>query len=140
MIEKEILENVLRDRGLKVTPKRLELLTLIANYGSAMPNSKIQKNVKNFDRVTLYRTINALLEGGIIHKAHTSNNDVYYAMCKHHCSSGKHNHKHIHFKCTNCLEVSCIQLQEPLYVKIPNVRVQEVEIEAKGVCGKCENI
>lgn len=137
MKEKEVLGNLLRDRSLKVTPKRLELLTLIANYKSAIPYSGIQKHLKNFDRVTLYRTLNALLNGGIIHKASVSTDEVYYAMCREYCSSGCHNHKHVHFKCTECLEVSCVDVTNTIQIQIPNVLIKQVEIEVSGVCDKC---
>lgn len=134
---KEALENLLRDRGLKVTPKRLELLLLISNYSSAIPYSKIQKSLNNFDRVTLYRTLKSLLDSGIIHKATVSTEDVYYAMCKHYCTSSEHHHKHVHFKCNSCLEVSCLDVTTPVHIDIPNVIIKQVEIEVSGVCEKC---
>ena len=129
---------LLRNRNLKATPKRIELLTVIANYGSAMPYGEVQKVLKHYDRVTLYRTINALLDGGIIHKASVSGDDVYYAMCKEYCTSHTHNHKHIHFKCTECLEVSCVNSKTPIVVEIPNVLVKNVEVEVMGICSKCK--
>ncbi|MGY5353958.1 Fur family transcriptional regulator [Wenyingzhuangia sp. IMCC45467] len=129
--------NLLRDRNLKATPKRLELLRVIANYNSAIPYSEIQKMLKHFDRVTLYRTLNAMLDSGIIHKASVSTDEVYYAMCKEYCTSECHNHKHVHFKCIECLEVSCVDVTNPIQVQIPNVVIKQVEIEVSGVCEKC---
>lgn len=129
--------NLLRDRSLKATPKRLELLNVVANYPAAIPYSELQKKLKHFDRVTLYRTINALLDNGIIHKASVSTDDVYYALCKEYCSTECHNHKHVHFKCETCLQVSCVDVESTLQIKIPNVKVNQVEIEVSGVCSKC---
>lgn len=137
MKEKEKLKNTLRDRGLRATPKRLEMLTLIANYGSAIPYATIQKNFKNYDRVTLYRTIKTLVDSGIIHKASVNSDDIYYAMCKHHCSQSGHHHRHVHFKCTSCLKVSCLDVVAPVKIDIPKVVIQQVDIEVSGLCEKC---
>ncbi|MEN8825705.1 MAG: transcriptional repressor [Wenyingzhuangia sp.] len=137
MKEKGGLENLLRSRNLKVTSRRLELLTIISNYTSAIPYSKIQKSLKNFDRVTLYRTLKVLLDGGIIHKAFVNNDDVYYARCRQHCTSDCHDHKHIHLKCTVCREVSCVDVIHPVQIKIPNVIIKQIEIEVSGVCENC---
>ncbi|WP_010136655.1 Fur family transcriptional regulator [Ochrovirga pacifica] len=131
------LEDLLRDRSLKATPKRLELLEVIRNYNSAIPYSQIQKKLKHFDRVTLYRTLKALLDVGIIHKATVSTDDTYYAMCKHHCSVEGHHHKHVHFKCNVCAEVSCVETSNQIQVHIPNVTIEQVEIEVSGTCEKC---
>ncbi|MDO6738866.1 Fur family transcriptional regulator [Wenyingzhuangia sp. 2_MG-2023] len=128
---------LLRDRNLKATPKRLELLSVVAKYNSAIPYSELQKSLHHFDRVTLYRTLNALLDGGIVHKASVSNEEVYYAMCKHYCSSEGHHHKHVHLKCKECLEVSCVEAKNTIVIDIPNVEIDNVEIEVQGTCSKC---
>jgi len=137
MVKEQIVVDLLKDRGLRVTPKRLELLMLIANYDSAIPYSVIQKKLKGFDRVTLYRTIKALLDNAIIHKATVTTDDVYYAMCKHYCSNAGHKHKHVHFKCLECLEVSCVEVSNTIAIDIPNVVIKEVAVEISGVCARC---
>jgi len=133
--EKMVL--LLKDRQIKATSKRMEVLTLIANYNSAIPYSSLQKSLQGFDRVTLYRTLNTLLDGGVIHKASVSTDEVYYAMCRHYCTSEKHHHKHIHFKCTACKSVSCVETTSPISIEVPNASVQEIEIEVKGICETC---
>ena len=130
-------KNLLQSRDLKATGKRIEVLTTIENYGSAMPYSELQKSLANFDRVTLYRTINTLTEKGIIHKASTRGQETYYAICSHHCTSEHHNHQHIHFKCTNCNSVSCIEIDEKIAIEIPNFKINNVEIEVSGICDQC---
>lgn len=135
--QKEKLGALLRDRNLKATPKRLELLTLVFEYGSAIPYSILQKKLKSYDRVTLYRTLNALLDGGIIHKASVTSSEVYYAMCKEYCTAQCHNHKHVHFKCSECLKVSCVEVKNPINIEIPNVIINDIVIELSGVCSNC---
>lgn len=131
-------KNILQARDLKATSKRMEVLQTIAEYGSAMPYSELQKSLQNFDRVTLYRNINTLMDKGVIHKASTRGQETYYAICSHHCTSEHHNHQHIHFKCTNCKEVSCMEIDDHISIQIPNVQVQNIEIEASGICENCQ--
>ncbi|MGY5351235.1 Fur family transcriptional regulator [Wenyingzhuangia sp. IMCC45533] len=131
------IKELLKDRGLKVTAKRVELLNIVIAQSSAIPRSELQRKLSKIDRVTLYRTLNSLLDSGIIHIAHTSNDDVYYAMCKHHCNSEKHIHKHLHFKCTVCNDVKCVETFEEINIKLPNFSVEDVNIEVTGVCDVC---
>ena len=128
------LTELLKSRKLKATPKRVELLSAIDDYDSAIPYSKLQTALQKFDRVTLYRTLNTLLEKGIIHKASVEGTETYYAMCSTHtCSSHAHHHEHIHFKCTNCKTVSCVQVAQPLNIKIPNFVIKNLEVNATGL-------
>lgn len=138
MAVKELeLTSLLKARKLKSTTARLKLLTVIASHETAVPYSIIQAELKDLDRVTLYRTLNTLLEKGIIHKALTAENDTYYAMCTHQCTSAAHNHEHIHFQCSNCNEVSCVPIPRPISIDVPNATVNSIEIQATGLCSKC---
>ncbi|MBK3519791.1 Fur family transcriptional regulator [Carboxylicivirga marina] len=133
----EKIKAYLRDRKLKATPIRVELLQLLNENEAALPYSEIQKHLKVFDRVTVYRTINALIDSGIVHKASTSGDEVYYALCSQECSSQCHKHEHIHFKCTQCHKVSCIHAHHSLNINIPEYQINEISIEIEGVCKKC---
>lgn len=129
--------HLLRNRNLKATPIRLEMLSTIAGHEKAMPYSEIQQALQNFDRVTLYRTINSLLEHGIIHKAMADEKDTFYALCSTQCNSQRHNHRHIHFKCTRCESVSCLPVETSTELDIPGHIVNELRIEASGICASC---
>lgn len=131
------LTTLLKNRNLKVTSNRLEVLSLIAGYSSAIPYSLLQKSLEDFDRVTLYRILKTLLDKGIIHKASVSRNEVYYALCKQFCNSEEHNHNHIHFKCLKCNSVSCVDVPSDISIQIPNALIQEIDIQVKGLCSAC---
>ncbi|TRX66369.1 Fur family transcriptional regulator [Carboxylicivirga sp. M1479] len=137
MSGQEKTKQYLRARKLKATPIRVELMQLFKDNGAALPYSDIQKNLSSYDRVTLYRTINALIDNGIVHKASTSGDEVYYALCSPECSNQCHHHEHIHFKCTKCNEVSCVQAQQSFEINIPGYQIDELSIEVKGMCKKC---
>lgn len=133
------LAELLRERNLKATSTRLEVLSVISNCDRAIPFSEIQNALHSFDRVTLYRTIHALVDKGIIHKALIDENETFYAMCSNSCSSASHDHKHIHFKCNLCHVVTCVQADSPISISIPGHSIENFEIEATGVCTSCNH-
>jgi Fur family ferric uptake transcriptional regulator len=133
------LAELLRGRNLKATSTRLQVLEVISNYHKAIPFSEIQKVLQGFDRVTLYRTLHALMESGIIHKALIEEKETFYAICSHNCSTHSHNHNHIHFKCSNCLAVTCVQADNPINFSIPNHTIESFEVEVIGLCSTCLN-
>jgi Fur family ferric uptake transcriptional regulator len=133
------LAELLRERKLKATSTRLEVLSVISDYNKAIPFSEIQEALQGFDRVTLYRTLHALMENGIIHKALIDENETFFALCSMSCSSNHHDHKHIHFKCTNCHAVTCVQAVHPISLSIPGHSIENFEIEATGVCSSCNH-
>ncbi len=130
-------KNLLSARNLKATSTRIKVLELIQAYQSAMPYSKIQKELNQTDRITLYRTIQTLLEKGIIHKALSNNEDTYYALCGTSCSTKSHDHKHAHFKCTQCDSVSCVPLTQEISISLPQFKVNHVNIHLTGLCESC---
>ena len=68
--------DTLKKHKLKVTPGRLELLSLLQNNKNAVSQSVIQNEFKEMDRVTLYRILGAFQEKGIIHKITDENGDA----------------------------------------------------------------
>lgn len=131
------LKEILRKRDLKATSTRLDVLATISNYNSAIPYSEIQKSLIDFDRVTLYRTINILVDKGIIHKATTIGEEAYFAMCGTSCDSEDHQHDHIHFTCKICSKVSCLHLSDKIMVSVPGHQIEQLNIEASGTCDAC---
>ena len=139
MEENNHLAALLRERKLKATSTRLEVLSVIYDYNKAIPFSEIQNALHGFDRVTLYRTLHALIESGIIHKALIDENETFFALCSNSCLSHAHNHNHIHFKCSSCQSVTCVQADRPISFSIPGHSIENFEIEATGVCASCNS-
>ena len=63
------VENLLRDRNLRATATRMDVLRLIADEGKAVSYGKIRDSLGHFDRVTLYRTLHTLVDQGVVHRA-----------------------------------------------------------------------
>ena len=78
MLDVKTIKELLHKRELKATNSRIDLLSNLDKFGSAMPYSAIQKALKSTDRVTLYRTLQTLSDKGIIHKAAHIDNEDYY--------------------------------------------------------------
>ncbi|MDC1203810.1 transcriptional repressor [Salibacteraceae bacterium] len=127
----------LRSLDLKATSIRVDLLSILSESEKAISYSKIQDSLHDFDRITLYRTINTFLEKGIIHKALIEDNETFYALCGHNCTSQGHSHRHIHFKCKKCEQVSCVQTNHSIDIEVPGHSIDRFEIEAVGTCDSC---
>ena len=137
MLDNNHLTKLLRERKLKATNTRLKVLSEISSFNKAISFSEIQIALHDFDRVTLYRTLNTLIESGIIHKVLVDEKETFYAICTNSCSSECHNHRHIHFKCSSCKEITCVQTDNPINISIPGHSIENIEIEVTGVCASC---
>tara|TARA_R110002050_G_scaffold69210_2_gene149753 strand:- start:5390 stop:5839 length:450 start_codon:yes stop_codon:yes gene_type:complete len=136
-MREEDLKQRLRARNLRITPNRLEMLTAVDRYVGAIPHAKLQADLRSMDRVTLYRTINVLLEGGLIHRASANEQESYYALCEDSCQADGHQHQHIHFKCETCEKIYCLPLQQNLQLNTGAFKVKNFEILASGNCEAC---
>ena len=130
-------QELLSSRKLKVTATRKALISLLLEFESALPYSQIQETLNDTDRITLYRTIQTLLDKGIIHKAFTNNEDTYYALCGNTCSNEEHQHDHIHFKCKVCNTVSCENVGNEIEITIPHFKIENININLSGICKEC---
>ncbi len=126
--------NILKEKKLKATTTRIELLKLIESFDSAIPLSIIQKEMKSTDRVTLYRTIKILSEKGIIHQVYSYNKEYYYSLCN---IKYDIKHNHIHFKCKKCKQITCQDLQENILISIPKFHIEKINISVEGICNNC---
>lgn len=129
--------SLLKDKNIRNTPFREDVLTIFKNSNFALSLQNIEENLNNHDRITLYRTLKTFKEKGVIHEIALPNEPIKYALCEHNCSDEHHQHNHIHFKCINCEEVFCKDVKELPQINIPNFSITEIEISAKGICENC---
>ncbi|WP_010177723.1 Fur family transcriptional regulator [Aquimarina agarilytica] len=133
----DFAKKLLSNRNLKATATRIELLQVIKSFGSAIPYSKIQEQLTDTDRITLYRTIQTLLNKCIIHKALTNKEETYYALCGSSCTADIHAHDHVHFKCNVCNNVTCQHLNEEITIALPNFTIEKMQVLLTGICNNC---
>lgn len=136
-MNKENLQELLKERGLKATPMRMAVLEILEESKHARSQSELQDILVDFDRVTLYRTLNTLNDKGIIHVAMTHDQDTFYAMCEAECDDHSHHHNHIHFKCEACKKVSCLHVDNDFGLKIEGYQINDISVMASGKCATC---
>lgn len=137
---KETLE-ILKRNSLSITDSRKIILELFLKTEGALAHADIEKNTAvNFDRVTVYRTLQTFTENGIIHQIPTTDNTILYALCKDKCEAGHHHDEHVHFICVDCEKTVCMDEVTVPQVKLPKgfVPLQSAMI-VKGTCNECKN-
>ena len=133
------LNDILHRRQLSSTESRRKILSLFLAEGDALTHGDIEKKVgENFDRVTIYRTLQTFEEKGIIHSIPTADNSILYALCKE-CEEGHHHDDHVHFVCTNCNKTICLDDIVSPNIELPaGYEAQNVQVVINGVCKDCK--
>ncbi len=135
----QTVDEVLKNKQLSVTESRKKILELFHQSGSALAHGDIEKlSGEQFDRVTVYRTLQTFVEKGIIHTIPTADNAVLYALCKDDCSGGHHLDNHVHFICDHCNTTYCLD-----HVVIPEIelprgfKAHQTNVVISGTCDHC---
>lgn len=130
--------SILQNHKLRITDCRLEIIREFLEKQVALAHSDLEESLdKQFDRVTIYRTLNTFLENDIIHKVLDDSGATKYALCSHEDEHG-HDHEHVHFKCEVCGETSCLESISLPQIKLPKGFVKkEMSLLIQGICDKC---
>jgi len=133
--------DILKRNTLSVTESRKAILDLFIDTDGALAHADIEKNISNdFDRVTVYRTLQTFFENGIIHQIPTTDNTVLYALCKDKCEAGHHHDEHVHFICNLCYKTICLDEVTVPQVKLPKgFKPLQKAMVVKGICAECKN-
>lgn len=133
------MENLLRSKNLRSTPFRLIVLEIFKKHKNAIDLNQIEKSLKEFDRITLYRTLKTFIESGLIHEIVMPGDVKKMALCKEECHvhDHEHNHQHLHFRCDSCEEVFCLELKEFPKVNYPKFKIKNLELQGSGLCVSC---
>jgi Fur family ferric uptake transcriptional regulator len=133
--------DILKRNTLSVTESRKAILDLFIDTDGALAHADIEKNISNdFDRVTVYRTLQTFFENGIIHQIPTTDNTVLYALCKDKCEAGHHHDEHVHFICNLCDKTICLDDITVPQVKLPKgFKPLQKAMVVKGICAECKN-
>ena len=137
---KETLE-ILKRNSLSITDSRKIILELFLKTEGALAHADIEKNTAvNFDRVTVYRTLQTFTENGIIHQIPTTDNTILYALCKDKCEAGHHHDEHVHFICVDCEKTVCMDDVTVPQVKLPKgFTPLQTAMVVIGTCNDCKN-
>lgn len=133
------VEHHLKQHNLRITNIRKEIFGYIANKKAAVSHSELELVFdKDFDRVTIYRTLNSFLDKGILHKVPTDSGAAIYALCHDDCSSDEHLDNHVHFKCNECKQLLCLHHSEIPMIELPKgFKANNATLLYEGVCPDC---
>ncbi|SHO62291.1 Fur family transcriptional regulator [Algoriphagus zhangzhouensis] len=130
--------SILKTHKLRITDCRLEIVREFLDRQVALAHSDLEDKLDNqFDRVTIYRTLNTFLEKDIIHKVLDDSGATKYALCYHE-DLHDHDHEHVHFKCEKCGETTCLEKISLPEIKLPQgFKKREMSLLVQGTCDKC---
>ncbi len=138
-ISKVIPEDLLKDHELKVTSQRVTVLKAFITKNKVLSLAELHKMLgKEFDRITLYRTLNSFEDHGLIHKIPDTTGNSMYALCKHDSVHHTHEDNHVHFKCSSCNTTLCLEEVAIPTIKIPKkYKPEKFSFLVEGYCEKC---
>ena len=126
--------NLLREKQLKITPQRIEILRYLETHNTHPTVDEIYSELKeknpSLSKTTVYNSVEILEKNGIIQSLTISGSELRYDF--------KHGMHH-HFLCKKCGEISDIDVECPNLGKMLECghEVQEVHGYFKGICKKC---
>lgn len=133
--------HLLEHHGIRNTSGRMDILRLFFDHEHALSQPDLERQlVEKYDRVTIYRTLTLYLEKGILHKVLDDAGAMKYALCPDTCNNDghKHDHEHVHFKCTTCGNTTCIEEVVVPHLHLPKgYKLQETNLLLSGVCKDC---
>ena len=129
----------LRQVGLKQTPLRIAILQELTTNMQALSQPDLENVFEGREnRVTIYRVLRDLEEKGVIHRVFDLNGTARFAICRNGCTAHVHNDEHVHFNCTACKNVFCLN---DIVVAAPSLPTgftfQTVKLTVEGICKNC---
>jgi Fur family ferric uptake transcriptional regulator len=148
-------ELIFKQSGLKSTSSRLAVTDVLSQNNGPLSHQDLLKQLPpNFDRVTLYRVLDWLLNQHLIHKIAGADRAWRFQLnASAHAGlqySAKitvspatkmlNQHAHAHFQCESCGKVFCLDdIQPKLNKSLPlDFTVDSIEMNIKGKCAHCQ--
>ena len=126
---------LLKKSGLSITPLRKEVLAfLLENEVSSLDD--IKKNIKEFDRVTLYRTVKVLIKFKII-KELSFENKKFLSLNRNIHKSSDSFEQSVYFYCMYCNNLTFLNNKIVSFDIAPDYEVHQSESIISGKCNLC---
>lgn len=146
--ELDSLRAMLRKAKLRVTAVRLRVLEVLGAQREALDAQQIEDRaaLPAADRVTIYRTLNTLVDSGLAHRIDPGDRIYRYSLTDHsHCEGEHHHHEHLHMVCDACGSVRCLDNAEVIVqtrsgrgAAPKKLRVFSGNGTLHGLCETCE--
>ena len=126
---------LLKKSGLSITPLRKEVLAfLLENEVSSLDD--IKKNIKEFDRVTLYRTVKVLIKFKII-KEISFENKKFLSLNRNIHKSSDSFEQSVYFYCMYCNNLTFLNNKIISFDITSDYEVHQSESIISGKCNLC---
>ena len=130
------LKKILKTHKLRITDSRLDILDFCIKKGEALSLRDLEDAFNEYDRVTLYRTLNSFTDNGIMHRIPDDSGHAKFGVCYDTCTPGVHHHDHMHFKCNQCGKIECLEKHIPA-IDLPGYEIHEANLVINGICKTC---
>ena len=136
---KQIVDTILKENGLFITPVRKKILELFFEANHALTHGFIEEEFRDItNRQSIYRTLRVFLKKGILHIIPTTDNTTKFALSKSDMNAKNNTPKHIHFVCDKCNTTYCLYNVSAPQVRFPKkYKVQNYQIVVTGECPNC---
>ncbi len=131
-----VLKNILKKHKLRITDGRIDILNFFNERSKALSFKDLEEQFPEYDRVTMYRTLNAFTDNGILHKIPDDSGFATYGLCPITCTEDEHVHNHIHFKCFQCGGIECLDKELPT-ISLDGYHISEANMILNGTCSTC---
>jgi len=125
------IEELLKDKKLKVTPQRIAILKEIIKEGHISVDdiySRIKDNFPSISLATIYKNINSLKDVNIIYEINTQNSKAKYEIRK---------ASHAHFVCQVCSKVEDMDIDKNDFKNYG--KFNQIDLYLYGACEDCSD-
>jgi Fur family ferric uptake transcriptional regulator len=133
------IASTIRTAGARVTPARVRVLGLLQAAHGPLTHGDIEEALGRdalpaIDRVTLYRVLDWLAAANLAHKATDAHGVFRFSAAAPDVKHGKH----VHFRCTDCGGVQCLDMKLPRAPALPRgFRLTGMDLDIRGECAHC---
>jgi Fe2+ or Zn2+ uptake regulation protein len=134
---KEKINKLLESAKLKRTGSRTAIIEVLLKTTRPQTAEDIISTIgkARINKVTVYRTLDSMIEAGLVHRAFISDGKCHFEMAdrcsEHQC--------HPHFVCTDCGQTRCLpEVSLPLASSPPaGFVIQRQQVRLEGLCPDC---
>ena len=133
------IESAIRSAGGRVTASRVRVLALLQSAKAPLSHGDVEELLSSekfpaIDRVTIYRILDWFADVGLAHKAADGRGLFRFSAS----DPGAKHAQHIHFRCTGCGGVFCLDSPLPPQPKLPRgFRFGGMALDICGECPRC---
>ncbi|MGQ9668948.1 Fur family transcriptional regulator [Desulfosoma sp.] len=141
MCERCNYRKFMEDVGIRPTEHRLAVLQVLGNAPHPMTAQEVFRALqaeRAINRVTVYRALESLVEGGVVDKMSAGDRSFRYGL-----APNEHHPQHAHFYCRLCGAMACLPpeslppaFQNGVPSIVPGI-VEKYEIRLDGICHHC---